>query len=149
MATYLLLWNPKRYNWDDLPAIYQKVKEGIPVRIRWSCGNSKHIKSGDRVFMKRVGKDPRGIFASGKVITGSYEDKHWDQTAATETTMYVEVELDTFLDPESDDIIPRDLLKTDKRFSAMHWDSQRSGVQIPDEIATELEKLWARFATAG
>ncbi|MCI2431172.1 HNH endonuclease [Candidatus Acetothermia bacterium] len=161
MATYLLLWNPKRYNWNDLAIMSKKVKEGIPSIIRWSCGNSRHIKSGDRIFMKRDGRgrsavsrrlrrlweDPRGIFASGRVITGSFEDEHWDKAAALGITMYVEVELDTLLDPESDDILPRELLKSDKRFSAMHWDSQRSGIQIPDEIATELEKVWADFTT--
>jgi 5-methylcytosine-specific restriction protein A len=29
----------------------------------------------------------------------------------------------------------------------MHWDTQMSGIQIPSQIAVELERIWINYAT--
>ncbi len=147
MKTYLLAWNPKRWQWEDLARMSQQVKNGNFMSIRWSCGRSKRIKKGDRVFLIRLGEEPRGVFASGIVLAGSYNDEHWDAARAAMggTTMYVEVQLDALLNPETDTIIPRELLDGEL-FSAMHWDTQMSGISIPSKIAGELEKVWAAFS---
>ncbi len=150
MTTYLLAWNPKRWEWDDLAKMSSRVKSGKPISTRWSCGNSKRLQEGDRAFLIRLGKEPRGIFASGTITEGSYEDLHWDdeKAAAGETACFVKVQLDTLLNPETDPILPRELLGTPP-FSEMHWDTQISGVHIPEEVAQELEKVWADFINAG
>lgn len=147
MATYLLAWNPKRWNWDDHDEISDEIKDGKEASIRWSCGNSKKLSKGDRVFFIRLGLEPKGIFASGNITKGSYEAVHWEKEKADigEKTLYVQVELDAFLDPEKDPILPRELLSTPP-FSGMHWDTQMSGIKIPDDIAFELEKVWANFS---
>ncbi len=77
MATYLLAWNPKRWIWEDLAEMALDVKEGQFVTTRWSCGNSKRMKQGNRVFLIRLGEEPKGIIASGEVLTDAYEDIHW------------------------------------------------------------------------
>ena len=79
MSHYLLAWNPKRWSWDEIDELSLKVEKGQSVTRRWSCGNSKRIKPGDRVFIICLGEEPRGIFASGIVIIGPYEDLHWDE----------------------------------------------------------------------
>ena len=43
--------------------------------------------------------------------------------------------------------MPRDLLNMSP-LSEMHWDTQMSGVQIPDNIAKELEILWGSFTNS-
>jgi 5-methylcytosine-specific restriction protein A len=148
MATYLLAWSPKRWQWEDLPEMSAVVKAGNPILTRWSCGNSKRLQKGDRAFLIRLGEDPKGLFASGTIVKGSYEDAHWDEdkAAAGQTSFFVQVRLDTLLDPDTDVIFPRELLNT-PFLSEMHWDTQMSGVQIPDNVAEELEKLWRSFAT--
>ncbi len=145
MTTYLLAWNPKRCQWDDLAKTSDAVKAGETF-ITWSCGNSKRIQKGDRVFLIRLGEQPKGIFASGIVTIGSHEGLHWDDKKAAfgETCMFVKVCLDTLLDPESETILPRELLD-EARFSGMHWDTQMSGVRVPEPVATELEKVWIEF----
>jgi 5-methylcytosine-specific restriction protein A len=147
MPSYLLAWNPKRWQWDDLAQIIDSVKAGEETIDTWSCGTSSRVKRGDRVFLIRLGETPKGIFASGVVTEGSYEDTHWDKTKAEagEKTHFVEVRFDTLLNPDTDRILPRKLLN-DSPFSKMHWDTQMSGVRIPDEVAVELEKLWARYS---
>ncbi|MDW8293534.1 MAG: hypothetical protein RML84_10625, partial [Anaerolineae bacterium] len=37
----------------------------------WSCGVTKNIQTGDRVFLLKQGKEPRGIVGSGVVTRGS------------------------------------------------------------------------------
>jgi hypothetical protein len=51
MATYLLAWNPQRWQWGDLCEYVQRVAEEGSVVRRWSCGSSTQIKKGDRLFI--------------------------------------------------------------------------------------------------
>lgn len=147
MATYLLVWNPKRGYWDDIGEMSDTVQNGGTAETRWSCSNSKSIQIGDRVFFIRLGVPPKGIFASGNVIRGSYEDLHWDDERAEqgETCRFVEVKFDRLLDPAQDKILPRELLGSPP-FSSTHWDTQSSGVRIADEVAMELEGLWTQYS---
>jgi 5-methylcytosine-specific restriction protein A len=146
MKTYLLAWNPKRWPWIAIGDMSDKIKIGKVVHHGWSCGNSKKPKKGDRFFLICLGQEPKGIFASGEIEGDSYEDIHWDEIKASlgETTHYVKIKYDTLFNPETDSILPRDLLNMPP-LSEMHWDTQRSGVQIPDNVAKELETLWASF----
>ena len=126
------------------------MRAGKEVVDRWSCGKSKRLQVGDRVFVIRLGEQPKGIFASGTVVRKPYEAEHWDEkkAAAGETCYFIRVRFDTLLDPDSDQILPRESLNVSP-FSTMHWDTQMSGVSIPDDVAKQLEKLWANFATGG
>lgn len=149
MKTFLLAWNPSRspYDWDNLPELIKEIQEGNSKPIRWSCGKSKRLQRGDRIFIIKLGKEPRGLFASGNVIKGAYEDAHWEYEKALngETSNFVKVKIDTLLDPNREDqIFPRELLNNPP-LSEMHWDTQMSGVQIPDNVANELEIIWSSF----
>ncbi len=147
--TFLLVWNPKRWTWkqDHLKQTIKQVKQGGLITDRWSCGNSKQLKVGDRVFLIRLGEDPKGIFASGWTTSDSVEGSHWDRERAAlgDTTQYVKFEYDTLLDPMHETILPREILKSDPKFSKMHWDAQMSGTRIPDNIATEVELEWSNL----
>ena len=58
MNTYLLAWNPKRFDWDIQESILEISKNGF-CKGRWSCGQLKKIKKGDRVFLIRLAKEPK------------------------------------------------------------------------------------------
>ena len=150
MPTYLLAWNPKRWDWDNLPEMSDAVKAGKKTIDRWSCGRSKRLQVGDRVFVIRLGEHPKGIFASGSIAKPPKEGEHWDEQKAAdgESCYFVKVAFDTLLDPNANEILPRELLNSPP-FSKMHWDTQMSGVRIPDEVAADLEKLWAKYVTGG
>ncbi|RLC39437.1 MAG: HNH endonuclease, partial [Candidatus Coatesbacteria bacterium] len=79
MKTYLLSWNPEIWEWDDLDDEINTIKEKGFVEGRWSCGRTKIIKPGDYFFLIRLGKEPKGIFASGRIISDVYEDEHWNE----------------------------------------------------------------------
>ena len=42
MKTYLLIWNPKNWNWETLNDDIQQLKKFGVFRDSWSCGNSKN-----------------------------------------------------------------------------------------------------------
>lgn len=50
MTAYLIAWNPKRWQWDDLAGISEAVAAGEADPLYRSCGNPKRIQKGDRVF---------------------------------------------------------------------------------------------------
>ena len=146
MAAYLLTWNPERWNWSYLQKSIAEVKTQGYCHESWGCGPTKKIMPGDRVFLIKLGAEPRGIVASGWVTTRVYEDLHWDETASQrgETALYIDVHFDTLLDPEID-ILPRALLNSGI-YTRMHWEPRASGVAIPGDIAAQLEKDWAQFS---
>ncbi|HRQ22687.1 MAG TPA: HNH endonuclease [Anaerolineales bacterium] len=152
MKTFLLAWSPirSRSEWDNFSELSRDVKNGNIQPIRWSCGNSKRLQKGDRVFFIRLAKEPKGLFASGYVAENSYEDTHWEREKAKQgkTSYFVKVKLDVLLDPNSEDQILSRKLLDEPPFSDMHWDTQVSGVEIPSDIAGELETLWRNFNNA-
>lgn len=149
MTTFLLAWNPKRWHWHNIEEMSQLVQSRQLVTARWSCGNSNRLQHGDRVFFIRLGQETKGIFASGYVIQGSHEDLHWDNGKASsgETAMFVKVRFDALLSPAKGDALPRHLLD-EEPFREMHWDIQMSGVQVPNSVTSELEKVWERFSNS-
>jgi 5-methylcytosine-specific restriction enzyme A len=145
MKTYLLTWNPVKYDWMSIEEDAVRINSPDNSELdRWSCGNTKKIMKGDRVFLIRQGKEPRGIVAAGWVINGSYEAPHWDEAQASlgRITRFVDVKFSNLLIPGKNRIIKRELLNADE-FRDMHWDSQSSGTNIPGDIAKNLEKLWS------
>lgn len=141
MATYLLTWNPDRWNWTDLTEKCSEVINGTDVELRWSCRNHQ-VTIGDRVFLLRQRVETRGIFASGKISSGIFEDDHFDVSRPGETTTYIKFRPDILLDPDSGPILYRDQLNQSKRATRV-WNSQSSGIVIPDDLAQELENKWS------
>lgn len=142
MATYLLGWNPNRWEWNDLPNVADQVAEYGSATRRWSCGNTKRIEVRDRVFLLRQGREPRGIVASGHVIAPPFEATHWVEDKEKKA-LYVQVEFDVVLDPETEQILPRERLD-EPPFDDIHWDIQKSGMHIAAPVADDLERIWKR-----
>ena len=65
MTTWLLAWNPHRWEWEDLDERVQEVEAHGASWDRWSYGRTKKIKKGDRVFLIKLGPEPRGLIGSG------------------------------------------------------------------------------------
>ena len=146
MKTWLFTWNPKRWRWDDKYHGYLEMKHQISQVGRsfatWSSSSNKSIKAGDRIFLIRLGVEPRGIIASGYAATGVFEGPHWDRERAArgDSCRRIFIEFDRILDAENEAIVPIDLLKT--KFPSVCWSSQCSGIEIPLEVAMELENSW-------
>ena len=148
MSTYLLTWNPKRTPRPnafrhDLGDLARQTRKGKPFRDTWSCGNRKTIPLGSRLFLIRQGKEPKGIFASGESVSPVWEDDHWDGTAKKRAN-YVKVVFDRLIDPDDPEAtlpLPISELQ-DGKLGEVHWFTESSGIEIPEDAAVELERLW-------
>lgn len=84
-AAYLLTWNPDLWEWTTMEADAAAVREGRALdaeRSRWSCGNSRQIKKGARLFLMKQGRESRGIVGSAWATSDVFEDAHWDPERA-------------------------------------------------------------------
>ncbi|SIO25790.1 HNH endonuclease [Singulisphaera sp. GP187] len=142
-ATYLLTWNPNTWSWASLENEVGTTAEGRPVDHRWSCGSTKRIRVGDRLFLLRQGVEPKGIVAAGWATSTSYEGPHWDQGRKSQgaTALLVDVRFERILNPESDEILPLVKLQVGA-LASVNWMTPASGIQIK-RGCEELERLWA------
>jgi 5-methylcytosine-specific restriction protein A len=139
MATFLLTWNPMKWEWDTLDDDLETYRTQGLWSTSWSCGRRKAIQAGDRVFLLKQGpQQPRGVFASGTVKSGANVGRNFSDPQ--KTAMYVEVAFDVLLDPRSD-VFPRERLD-ETPLSSVNWSTQSAGILIPDDVAAILEKAW-------
>ena len=71
--TYLLTWNPNRFNWSEYADICRLTKNrNVPYNTNWSC-RTKKPKVGDRFFLLMQGQgEKNGIVGHGIILRGPY-----------------------------------------------------------------------------
>jgi 5-methylcytosine-specific restriction protein A len=147
MAAYLLTWNPARWPWTDLGDYIAAIERDGAIDDRWNVGSRK-IAPGDRLFLMRLGKEPRGVAGAGRATSAVYWGPQWNARSRRPLAAYVDVRWERLLDPDGrgDPILRRDYLRD--AFPGMFWDTQMSGIQIPDSVAGQLEVEWKRLIDA-
>ena len=132
MATYLMTWNPDI--WDGK----------IAGTIEWSTGQRKMMIPGDRLFLMRQVREPRGVCGAGLAVSNVIEDKSGEYKSARR---YVRFQIDIYRDPTSEKILTYDVLKQlnigAKR--PKKWGIQTSGTEIPPLVAQRLEEAWGQL----
>ena len=141
MATYLLTWNPSKWHWENLDQEVEEYHQKGFIDGRWSCGVTKKIVAGDRVFLIKLGASPpKGIIASGFATSAPFEDEHFSE--AGRMALYIDVRYDILLNPEKEDILAHGMLRD--VLPQVHWSPQGSGMTISPEDAARLEEIWAQ-----
>ncbi len=150
--TYLFLWNPKKWTWDTLEKDIEQVDKTGKCSQRWSCGRTKTIQTGDRIFLLKLGTEPKGIIAAGFATSTPFYEKHWADE--NRETLYITIDFEVLLNPVKEPILTVDKLNqnelTQKTRSILHrqnWTPQSSGSIIRQELAEELEAVWFDFLT--
>ncbi len=141
--SYLFVWNPKRWDWENLEDDIEQVELTGKTKNRWSCGNTKSIQVGDRIFLVKLGTEPKGIIAAGFATTTPFEEKHW--TGENRQALYIDIDFDVLLNSEKEPILTLDILKTGNLAKQYSWTPQASGISILPEIVDELEAVWFDF----
>jgi 5-methylcytosine-specific restriction protein A len=104
MNTYLLTWNPNRFDWHNhtaypLSSSIKLVKQGRLFRA-WTCGSKERgttkVREGDRLFLYRAHKKPYGIVGLGKAASDIYEGAD---------DRCVDIKFQFLLDPEQHDFV--------------------------------------------
>lgn len=139
--TWLLSWNPSKWNWETLESDRALTIAGSKADNRWSCSSTKP-REGDRVFLMRTGTAPKGIVAAGKITRAPYESRHWEQSRAEagEKVSLVDVAFDCVRDAELDGIVSLEELES--RDLGQEWNPRSSGIEIKGKAARLLERLW-------
>ena len=138
MNTYLLTWNPEKWNWNDLSIEAARVRSGEEVEGQWSTGVTRRIDDGDNLFLLRQGKDRKGVIARAVASGRVFEDKHFSDPK--KTALFVPFVFRELIDPEFDAPLPvRDLVGI---LSEKHWNSQSSGISIAADAAEKLNDAW-------
>ena len=134
---WLLSWNPKHFSdgGDGSDSYQLELNRGD--KHRWTS-SSKQPQLGDRIFLIRLGIEPKGIIASGDISRTSFDDEDWRDSSKTRN--YIEFEVE-----EHRPNLARGLLKQSELislFPQQQWSPQSSGIEINPLITEELEKLW-------
>jgi 5-methylcytosine-specific restriction enzyme A len=142
MTAYLITWNPLRFPWRELEETIAAVAESAQAPDRWSCGNNKSIKSGDRLFLLKQGADDPGLIGSGWATSEVFEEDHWEdaQSSLPRRARYIDMTWDFLL---RSPVIARSELVVSP-FSAVNWSTQVSGISIEPDAARALELEWGR-----
>ena len=144
--SFLFTWNPNKWEWTDLKESIDLLENVGYVERRWSCGNSKSIKKGDRVFLIRLSEDPKGIMGSGYAKSSYYVAAHWDGTKG-KTANYIDIEFDILINPNKNIIFNKTFLDNIDPRNVQQWFPQQSGICIKPEVIDALESEWFDFIT--
>jgi len=145
MNTYLFLWNPERWPWTTLEQDIKEMNLTGQYSGRWSCGNRKSIQSGDRIFILKVGKAPKGIIAAGFATSEPFEGKHWGEE--NKNALYIDIDFEVLLNHNEEPILTVDDLNNTGNLAKQNWKPQASGTAVKSELIDELEAVWFHFLT--
>lgn len=147
VSTYLLTWNPRRWNWHDIEEVANRTRSGRAVHEGWSCGRTKRIVPSDRVFLLKQGQElPNGIVASGRATSRVRPVPHWDDRKVGKRSLHIDVQWDTILNPEIETPLSVSYVPTNGLF--VNWNTASSGISIPAEVADRLEGVWLGHVAA-
>lgn len=139
--TILLTWNPNKWEWQNLDDMVEETAQLGSCLDKWSVGRSKDIAAGDRFYLLHLGKEPRGIMASGWVTSEPESKPHWD--GSERSALYVDIEYDRLFKPEHV-ILPISELQA--IMPQQHWTPQSSGTFVREDCIAKLESVWVEIS---
>lgn len=144
MKTFLFAWNPKKWNWTTLVQSIDQIEMTGRASEKWSVVSHKKIHPGDRAFLIRLGKEPKGIMGAGFVVSPVFLSPHWDDSDRLVNRVMIDFEV--ILNPEEEPLLSLDILNQGN-LGKENWTPQSSGIEINTEVTDELEAVWFDFLT--
>jgi 5-methylcytosine-specific restriction enzyme A len=143
MKSFLLNWNPKTWDWATLDDEIQEVTLYGSLIRPWRC-LSKQVQVGDRMFLVRLGIEPKGVFGSGYAASQSYLDE--------DGINCVDIQIDFLINPIANPERLLTLNSLKENMPDQHWTPEGSGIRIRESVIEKLETLWfknfrAKFQT--
>lgn len=139
MPSYLLTWNPTKWDWETLDQDVAAYRKKGMLKERWSCGVTKKIQPGDRVFLIKLGpEEPTGLMASGQALSSPFPAGHFNDPGSK--ALYINLRYDVLLNPKEEALLSREVLR--EALPKVQWSPQASGITIPADSAAKLEEIW-------
>ncbi|WP_223549972.1 MULTISPECIES: EVE domain-containing protein [Aestuariivivens] len=142
MRTFLFAWNPKKWNWSTLEQSIQQIEQTGRASEKWSVISHKKIQPGDRAFLIRLGKEPKGIMGSGFVVSPVFLSPHWD--GSDRLVNRVMIDFEVLLNSEKEPLLNFEKLKNGN-LQKVNWTPQSSGIEVNKVVSEELEAVWFEF----
>ena len=152
MSTYIFIWNAKTNPQPQIAKAAKALLAGKEVQgFDWSTGGTRYFPPASEFLLYRTRKEPRGIFAYGKLVDELEEDLHWDpdRAAKGEKALYVKMIPESLVDP---DINP-ELVLTPEALQQAGFERrkgiwcpmdrvQRSGITVDGQDAARIRDLF-------
>jgi len=140
-AAYRFNWNPDVAPRDLTETQVDACDNLGFADAPWRCGNAR-IELGQRLFLMRTGKGPRGLVGVGQAIGHPSGGELDDKGAWVPRTVLVR-----FTVLSRDPLVARELLDAPP-LDTVHWDSQAAAARLDDEQARAIETLVAAIRTS-
>jgi len=140
VTTWLFIWHPKYLDWDNagetsVDVLINRIAAGEPAVMEWSSGAARRVMKGDRIFIMRLGYEPKGIVAGGCAQSDVYMAPC---PGKSEFGGFVEIRFDKVVRTEN--LLPLGVLRMISPF--VNWTPVRSGMRLPPDVAAALEDAW-------
>lgn len=144
LSHWLFCWNPQYWAWDTLSDAIEATRKGGTIIEKWRCAN-QNVSMGDKAWLIRVGKPPKGIMAVGNIISKPYEARPSEETGEDKSFRYVDIEFTRILDVFKESFISEKDL-SEITIDNQQWWPQASGIEIKKRSAEALEKMWDQLS---
>jgi hypothetical protein len=146
MNSYLLSWNPDKWEWEQLTSDSEKVMSGGIVEMDWSVTKNNKPAIGDKFYLIKVGKQGRGIIACGTILTEPYDKAHYDseKKSTSQPLKYVRIKFDLLVDGNNGNYLVTEIelnRLNELHNIDQHWTPENSGISINVEAAKHLESI--------
>jgi 5-methylcytosine-specific restriction protein A len=140
VPTYVFAWNPKLWNWPELPDDLRRLRRRGHVDLEWSSGRTGAIEPGSRAFFVRLGVPPKGLIGAGYTLTAPESRLHWRPEKAAVGTFTHNLQLSLEILTDLPLITFEELAQPP--FSRFRWGVRQSGMRMPSSISDALEPWW-------
>jgi hypothetical protein len=138
--------SPRGWPAEELSKLVQRFEEDpVNTTALWRIASHQSAKIGDRVYLFKQGSDPRGLFGVGEIVEAPREQD--DPTDIEGASRYrAKIRFDQLADPSREFLIGfEDIEEIAPEFLIT---AQASGVAVPADVATELERRLSPFFAA-
>ena len=129
-----LNWNPQRAPGDVSPENIEDLARDGVAYIRWRCGQAT-IELGQRVFLVRTGRDPRGVIGMGRAVSerdGGYTTEDGEWVPYSVVVCFEILSLEPIVPRETLDLPPLDTVA---------WSNATAAALLDPDQAKYLERL--------
>lgn len=131
---FLLTWKKSRWPHSNIILMCEAFERQGYVEENWRIHAHRQAKVGDRVFLLRQGKGPKGIFGMGTITGPAFGD-----AGSGKRKMMVPIRFSAFTDPEARLLV--DEVQTHDILPATKIRAQASGDGLTSEQSAALERL--------
>ena len=101
MTAFILTWNEKKWPYNKLRKLIDKYRRDGSLVTSWRVRANRKARPGHLFFMLKQGKDPRGIFGFGELLS----DSKWQIDPDEGRRKLATVRFEHLIDPKAESLL--------------------------------------------